>query len=113
MSNGGNVEDRVKQLCLNHAYKIRARLSPYYLQDMFTDVSSVHEIITRNRNLNFKVPSIKGVASNCFSVQAVKFWNCLPSQLKNASSYASFKHRIKKHLSSEAKTKQDCDFVYI
>ena len=80
---------------------------------MFTDVSSVHEINTRNRNLNFKVPSIKGVASNCFSVQAIKFWNCLPRQLKNASSYASFKHRIKKHLSSEAKTKQDCDFVYI
>ena len=86
--------------------------SPCYLQHMYTDVPSVHNINTRSHNLNFKVQSIKGIASKCFSFQAVKFWNCLPSQLKYISSYALFKHRIKKHLSSVAKFNQDCGYVF-
>ena len=107
-----NVEDRIKQLCLNHTFKIRAMLSPCYLQDMFTDVSNVHTINTRNHNHNFKVPSVKGIASNCFSSQAVKYWNYLPTQLKCITGYVSFKKRIKQHLSKEANSKQDCDYVF-
>ena len=107
-----NVEDRVKQLCLNHVFKVKTGSSPVYLKGMFTDVSQIHKFNTRNSNHNFNVPSVKGVASNSFFFQSAKLWNHLPNQIKCTKSYVSFKRRIKIHLSKSSHLKQASDFVY-
>ena len=81
-------------------------LNPCYLQDMSTDVSHVQTINTQN-------PSVKGIASNCFSFQAVKCWNYLPCQVKCTAGYVLFEKRIKQHLSKEANSNKDCDKIFL
>ena len=98
-----HVEDRIKQLCLNYAYKIRARLSPDYLQGMFTYVSSVHEI-------NTPVQEIVITISKCHQSK-VFHQTVFPFNPLNFG--IVYLARIKKYFSSEANTKQDCDYAYI
>lgn len=107
-----NVEDRLKQLCLNHLFKVKAGTSPSYLKDMFTEVSQVHNFNTRSRTHNFNLPSVKNIASNSFHFQTIKAWNCLPSEIKCIENYGSFKHQVKMYLSKLSHSKQASDFVY-
>ena len=106
-----NVEDRVNQLCLNHMYKVKTGSSPCYLRELFKEVSTVHNFNTRNRNYNFNVPFVKGIASNSFFFRATKLWNLLPNKIKCSTSYMSYKRKTKAYLSKTALSKQKSDYV--
>ena len=77
-----NVKDRVTQLKLNHVYKITRNITPNYLSDNVIRVSDVHNYSTRHSEYNFIIPASP---SNTFFVTAIKNWNALSSNIKNAS----------------------------
>ena len=61
-----SVDDRVKFLRLCHAHKIFNNSCPPYLHDNFIRGSTVHNYNTRSSAFNFRVPKVKGAASNTF-----------------------------------------------
>ena len=77
-----NVENRVKQLRLNHVVKIFNGTCPSYLSEHFRKVSDFHMYNTRGRSENFVVPHVSGHASTTFFFNGIKDWNSLPSDIK-------------------------------
>ena len=106
-----NIKDRVCQLRLTHAFNIFNSLGPSYLSQNFTKVSDVHAHRTRSSNLNFIVPSVKGIASNTFYYNATRDWNGLPQSIKGISSKVTFKQRVKKHLADQALKQESAEFT--
>ena len=72
-----NVENRTKQLRLNHVHKIFNNKCPSYLHDHFRPISQVHSYNNRHSSYNFVVPRIEGVASGTFFYHGIKDWNVL------------------------------------
>ena len=54
------VEDRAKQLRLNHVYNIFHELAPQYLNQNFLRVSECHSYSTRGSAYNLKKKPLKG-----------------------------------------------------
>ena len=52
-----NVEDRVKQLRLNHAHKIYYNKCPSYMEENFRKVKEQHTYNTRSSQNNFVIPT--------------------------------------------------------
>ena len=77
-----NVEFRVKQLRLSHAYNIYNETCPSNLLEQFIKTSDVHRHFTRGSTENFVVASISGVAATTFCYSAIKDWNSLPFKVK-------------------------------
>ena len=50
------VEDRVRQLKLNHVFKIYNEVAPEYLDSHFTKLIYTHRYNTRGSTTNFLVP---------------------------------------------------------
>ena len=74
-----NVEDRVKQLRLNHVFNIFNENAPSYLRDNFVIRRSNSGRQTRSyTNLNFIVSRVKTCQSSTFYFNAIKDWNKLP-----------------------------------
>ena len=71
------VEDRVKQLRLNHVFNIYHEYGPQYmyLHQNFIRVLNSHVFNTRGRTHTFTVPSIKGCESESFYYNAILDWN--------------------------------------
>ena len=102
-----DTDDRVKQLKLNHAFKIFNNMSPDYLSDHFIKTSERHRYNTRDSHLNFVVPKFHGhIGSTTFQYTTVKAWNCLPSNIKSINSYANFKKEVKAHLAIKARSRE-------
>ena len=64
-----NVQERYRQLTLNHMFKVYQGSAPSYLSDKFTPTSSVHSYSTRGSESNFIVPNVKGISKLNFSYQ--------------------------------------------
>ena len=94
------VEDRAKQLSLNHMYNIFNNCAPLYLCNLFTRIGHVYN--TRHSENNFVLPSAKGISSSNFSFQGVKIWNDLPNYIKLSQNKDVFKKRVKNHLSQNS-----------
>ena len=93
------VEDRVKQLSLNHVHKIFHNKCPSYLQDNFQKVSSIHDYGTRSRSNNFYVQKVSNkMESETFYHNSTKTWNALPSRIKEETSHNTFKTEVKRYL---------------
>ena len=60
------VEDRIKQLKLNHVYKIYHDEAPEYLISHFRKFSNIHRYSTRGSSTNLILPKVKGQACNSF-----------------------------------------------
>ena len=60
------VEDRIKQLKLNHVFKIYHDEAPEYLISHFRKFSNIHRYSTRGSSTNFILPKVKGQAYNLF-----------------------------------------------
>ena len=71
------VEDRVKQLKLNHVFKIYNEIAPEYLNSQFTKLSNTHRYNTRGSATNFLVPKAKGQQCNTFFFTGIREWNLL------------------------------------
>ena len=61
-----NVENRVKQLRLNHMYKIYYKKGPPYLGTNFVCSSDVRSYNTRSSNYNFIVPQCNSIMKQAF-----------------------------------------------
>ena len=82
---------RVKYFNIVHTFKIKAGLSPSYLRESFTEISTVHHYNLRQSSHNFSL-------AYCSSPIAISSWNSLPSDLKEIRSLSLFKSRLKKYL---------------
>ena len=92
--------DRVKFFKLVHIFKIRHNLAPRYLMSNVTSVSHTHSYSTRGSDLNFHLSRSLASAPTTFAFTASKFWNELPSQIKEIESLALFKRKLKDYLFS-------------
>ena len=91
------VEDRIKQLKLNHVFKIYHDEAPEYLISHFRKFSNVHRYSTRGSSTNFILPKVKGQACNSFFFTGIKEWNLLPNQVKTSKTHVQFKKAVKSH----------------
>ncbi len=82
-----NLEKRRMQQLSILMYKVKNRLVPDYLCDMFTNVGDVHDHNTRQSEANLTLPKpIKtNNMKNAISYRGVEVWNCLPASLKSST----------------------------
>ena len=98
-----DVQNRARQLRLNHMFNIFHSLGPSYLKQFFTKISDTHSYATRSSSWNFSIPRIGSYTKNSFFYQATHDWNKLPSCIKSIDDKYSFKVAMKKHLASNAR----------
>ena len=67
-----NVENRVKQLRLNHVFNIFNGTCLSYLSEHFRKVSDFHMYSTRGSSENFVIPRVSGYASTTFFFNGIK-----------------------------------------
>ena len=94
------VEDRVKQLKLNHVFKIYNEIAPEYLNSHFSKLSNTHRYNTRGSATNFLVPKAKGQQCNTFFFTGIREWNLLLTQVKTSKTHGQFKKAVKSHFLS-------------
>ena len=92
---------RVKYFNLIHTFKVRAGLSPSYLSENFTQISTVHGYNLRQSGRNFSFAYCSSPIGT-FNREAISGWNSLPSDLKEIKSLPLFKSRLKKYLMCSA-----------
>ena len=85
-----NVDNRNKQLRLNHVFKIVNNKCPLYMNENFTYVKDVHSYSTRANMYNFSVPKCYGKENMTFFYCAIKDWNDLPNHIKNINNHIGF-----------------------
>ena len=105
------VNDRVKQLRLNHAFNIFHDTAPSYLGHHFCKVSSFHSK-TRFSENNFIVPKIQGCQRNTFYYQAIQEWNSLPNDIKKIDKKHAFKYRVKRYMFDSALARENSSVIY-
>ena len=92
------VSKRVEQIILNHVFKVKSGLSPEYMSEQFTPVSSVHTYSTRFRETgSFSIPKVKGFGKRSFVYNGCVLWNGLPSSIRNLQRHQQFKIAVKNH----------------
>ena len=107
-----NIEDRVKQLRLNHVYIFNDR-APSYLRENFVLKSIASTIHTRSSsNLDFVVPFIKTCQSGTFYYNGIKDRNDLPKEVKVVKSKDVFKKSVKNLLLDKGISRHNSDFVF-
>ena len=94
------VEDRVKQLKLNHVFNIYNDIAPEYLNSHFVKFCQTHNYYTRGSATNFLVPKAKGQKCNTFFFTGVQEWNSLPIDVKKSKTHSQFKKAVKSHFLS-------------
>ena len=91
-----NLEKRRMQQLSTLMYKVKNRLVPDYLCDMFTNVGDVHDHNTRQSETNLTLPKPKtNNMKNAISYRGAEVWNCLPASLKSSTSINNFKSNLK------------------
>ena len=105
------MEHRVKQMRLNHVYRIYNNCCPEYMRDNFIQVSEVHSYSTRHSLHNFKVPSVNNISKSTFYYNAVQDWNQLPENIKNKKTLYGFRKEIKSFLNSLQIQKENSEWV--
>ena len=101
-----NVENRVKQMRLNHVYRIYNDCCPEYTRDNFIQVSEVHGYSTRQSLHNFKIPSVNNISKSTFYYNAVQDWNQLPENIRNKKTLYGFKKYIKSFLNKSSNSEK-------
>lgn len=93
-----NVENRNKQLRLNHVFKIVNNQCPSYMIENFIPVRDIHSYSTRSNQYNFRVPRSYGKDNVTFFQKAINDWNSLPTYIKKINKIGNFKSSVKAHL---------------
>lgn len=107
-----SVENRVKQLKLNHVFNIFNNRGPTYLTENFHRVVNNQSVRTRHSEFNFCVTGAQGAAAHTFYYTAIKEWNSLPSNIQCINSKNQFKTAVRKHLIEQERVFELNDFVY-
>ena len=86
------VENGITKLSLNHIFKVKVVSSPYYFNDMLTEMSNVHKF----NKIQDTVVSIsvyqllRELPQTVSFSQVTKLWNNLPKELTCIQNYKSF-----------------------
>ena len=96
-----NIQNRAKQLRLNHVFNIFNEIGPEYLRSNFTRVLNSHNHNTRNSVQNFVIPKKSTITSGSFYYNAIMDWSSLPSAIKSISNKSAFKKSVRTHLMNE------------
>ena len=78
-----NIEERCRQMRLNHAFNIFHNNCPSYLKNNFTKTCDIHRY--RNKD-NFFVPYVTNFIQSTFYFNCIKDWNSLPTEIKGIKS---------------------------
>jgi hypothetical protein len=77
-------------------YKVKNKLVPDYLYDMFTNLGDVHDHNTRQSGADLTLPKPKtNSMKNAFSYRGAEVWNCLTASAKASTTIANFKSNLK------------------
>ena len=107
------VEDRVKQMKLNHVFKIWNGYGPEYMREKFSKLSDTESrTCTRASSNNFFLPRVRGQGINTFYFTAIKDWNSLPVSIKEIQNFENFKTRVKTNIACESKNTETCPFLF-
>ena len=91
-----NLEKRRMQQLSILMYKVKNKLVPDYLYDIFTNVSDAHDHNTRQSGADLTLPKPKtNSMKNAFSYRGAEVWNCLPASVKASTTIANFKSNLK------------------
>ena len=109
-----SVEDRVKQLRLNHVFNIFHQKAPTYMQDNFVlKTARNNGRQTRSvSNLDFNIPRVRTCQSSSFYYSAIQDWNELPLSIKESKSKDVFKSNVKMFLLQKGLSRQNCEFYF-
>ena len=98
LTNDGSVSihQRNIQALATELYKIKSRLSPEIISEIFASETESHYNLRRCNDL--RIPSIRTVyhSSESISFLRPKIWNILPDEIKQQTSLNSFKKSVKK-----------------
>ena len=109
-----SVPDRVKQLKMNHVFKIKKQTCPSYMLSNFNRLNeNRNRMTTRASATDFFVPRVSGQGANTFFFTAIKEWNSLSTDLKNINCEKRFKEKLKQELIEVAKRKDNDEFERI
>ena len=100
------VEDRAKQLRLNHVFNVYHELALQYLNQHFFIVADNYSYRTIGSLFNFVVPSIKGCDSHTFYYNAILDWNSLPDDIKSITNKSSYKTAVKRHFLTAGQSRE-------
>ena len=107
-----NVEDRARQLQLNHVYKIYRGDCPNYMRTNFDRIRDMQQRTNTRASINnFFLPRVEKEASKSFYFNAIKSWNALPENIKLLENEKTFKEHVKSHIRKEAIDKENSVFT--
>ncbi|KAL2097497.1 hypothetical protein ACEWY4_006704 [Coilia grayii] len=96
------VSYRIDFKALLLVFKSLNRTGPNYLLDMFHLYTTTRSLRSLHKNLLVEPAVRTKCGEAAFSCYAVKLWNRLPEDIKNAPTVGSFKSRLKTKLFSDA-----------
>ena len=105
-----NVEHRVKQIRLNHAYRIYNNCCPDNMRENFSQASEVHNYGTRHSLENYKVSLVNNISKSTFYYNARQNWNHLPEKIKIKETLYGLKKEIKSFLDSLQTKKENSEW---
>ena len=91
-----DVNQRIKYLQGVLMFKCMHNVAPYYMCDMFTQMSSIHSHHTRNNLLQIPMCHTSHMKRS-FAHSGATLWNSLPANFKCASSLYMFKDLLRCH----------------
>ena len=107
------VKDRVRQLKLNHVFKIKMGQCPEYLKTNFNRIGDTElRICTRASINNFFLPRVKNQGVHTFYFSAIKEWNLLPAKIKDLTNRDHFRTLLRAHILTELINKDQCPYVF-
>ena len=90
-----NLQTRREHQLAILMYKIKHKMLPNYLIDIFTNTSEIHDYSTRQNEFNFALPKPNtNFKKKSFSYRGAEAWNGLSRDLKSAKSIFSFRTKI-------------------
>jgi hypothetical protein len=92
------INERITFKIATLTFKIKTTGHPIYLKNLLPDYEPVRELRSSSKQLLQVHVAKTALASRGFSHSAARIWNCLPFEIKNASSIDSFKTKLKTHL---------------
>ena len=105
------VEDRVKQLKLNHVHNIFNNVGPSYLTTNFHRMNE-RSVRTRRSEFNYCIPEVQGIAAHSFFYTSIKEWNSLPGNIQCTEATTRFKSAVKRHLVECERKVESSDFIF-
>ena len=91
-----SIQDMIQQGTVGMVYKAINNQAPEYLSVLFNRVSVMTGRTIRTANINLRPPRLNTtLAHNCFAHRGALLCNNLPTEIKSAKSFESFKNSLK------------------